>query len=177
MNRRWLAFFGVALAGAVLDVVTKSLVFSTWQLGETFPILPPVLSIQLTVNRGIAGGMFPSPVWMAVSLAAAPVISFVFLRRPAAFRGETLLGALILAGALGNGWDRLVLGHVRDWILVRPIPNFNLADAMLTTSVSILFLLWIRHDRRPVRDAGPAQAGEPHDGRLGDVGRDHGPRP
>ena len=177
MKRRWLAFFGIALAGAVLDILTKSIVFSKFDLGETVPVLPPILSIQLTVNRGIAGGMFPSPVWMAVSLLAAPVISYVFLRRPAAFRGETLCGALILAGSLGNGWDRLVLGHVRDWILVRPIPNFNLADAMLTTSVSVLFLLWMRHDRRPVRDAGPAQAGEPHDGGVGDVGRDHGPRP
>jgi signal peptidase II len=177
VKRRWLAFFGVALAGAVLDVLTKSIVFSRFDPGETVPLLGPLLSIQLTVNRGIAGGMFPSPVWAAVSIAAAPVLSFVFLGRPAAFRGERLCGALMLAGALGNGWDRLVLGHVRDWILVRPIPNFNLADAMLTTSVSVLFLLWIRHDRRPVRDPGPAQAGEPDDGGLGNVGRDHGPRP
>jgi len=177
VNRRWLSFFGVALAGAVLDVATKSLVFSRFELGETVPVVPGILSIQLTENRGIVWGLMPSPVWMAVSLAAAPVIAFVFLRRAPSCRGESLCGALILAGTLGNGWDRLVLGRVRDWILVRPIPNFNLADAMLTASVSVLFLLWMRHDRRPVRDAGPAQAGEPHDGGLGDVGRDHGPRP
>jgi signal peptidase II len=177
VNRRWLSFFGVALAGAVLDVATKSIVFSKFDPGETVRIVPGLLSIQLTVNPGIVWGLFPSAVWMVVSLAAAPAIAVVFLRRTPACRGETLCGALILAGTLGNGWDRLFLGHVRDWILVRPIPNFNLADAMLTTSVSVLFLLWILHDRRSVRDAGPAQAREPHDGGLGDVGRDHGPRP
>lgn len=177
MNRRWVAFFGLALAGAVLDVASKSMVFSRFDLGETLTLVPGILSIQLTVNKGIVWGLMPSPVWMAVSLAAAPAIAVVFLRRTPAFRGETLCGSLILAGTLGNGWDRLVLGHVRDWILVRPIPNFNLADAMLTTSVSVLFILWMLHDRRPVRDAGPAQAGEPHDGGLGDVGRHHGPRP
>ena len=176
MNRRWPLFFAVALTGAALDIATKSLVFSRYELGETLRLIPGVLSIQLTVNKGIAWGLFPSAVWMAVSLAAAPAIAFFFLRRPAGL-GETLCGSLILAGTIGNGWDRLLLGHVRDWILVRPIPNFNVADALLTTSVSILLLLWMRHDRRPVRDAGPAQAGEPHDGGLGDVGRDHGSRP
>ena len=176
MNRRWPFFFAVALAGAALDISTKSLVFSRYELGETIRLIPGLLSIQLTVNQGIAWGLFPSAVWMAVSLAAAPAIAFFFLRRPASL-GETLCGSLILAGTIGNGWDRLLLGHVRDWILVRPIPNFNVADALLTTSVPILLLLWMRHDRRPVRDAGPAQAGEPHDGGLGDVGRDHGSRP
>jgi signal peptidase II len=176
VNRRWPLFFAVALGGAALDIATKSLVFSRWELGETIPVIPGVLSVQLIVNKGIAWGLFPSAVWMAVSLAAAPAIAFFFLRRPSG-RGETLLGALILAGTVGNGWDRLLLGQVRDWILVRPIPNFNVADALLTTSVSVLSILWILHDRRPVRDAGPAQAGEPHDGRLGDVGRDHGPGP
>ena len=177
MNRRWPSFFAVALAGAVLDVLSKSLVFSRLGLGETVPLIPGFLSIQLTVNRGIVWGLFPSAVWLAVSLAAAPAIAFVFLRRTPACRGETLSGSFILAGTLGNGWDRLFLGHVRDWILLGPIPNFNLADAMLTTSVGVLFILWMLHDRRPVRDAGPAQAGEPHDGGFGDVGRDHGPRP
>jgi signal peptidase II len=177
VSRRWPLFFGVALAGAALDVATKSLVFSRVEFGEIVRVVPGLLSVQLATNRGIAGGLFPSPIWIGVSLAATPLIAWIFLRRAPAFRGEPLLGALILAGTLGNGWDRAVLGHVRDWILVRPIPNFNLADAMLTTSIFLLTLLWILHDRRPVGDAGPAQAGEPHDGGLGDVGRDHGPRP
>jgi signal peptidase II len=97
VNRRWLSFFGVALAGAVLDVATKSLVFSRFELGETVPVVPGILSIQLTENRGIVWGLMPSPVWMAVSLAAAPVIAFVFLRRAPSWPGRW--------GTAGTGWS------------------------------------------------------------------------
>jgi len=174
VNRRWLLFFGVALAGATIDVATKAIVFSRVDFGETLPVVPGLLWIQKAVNQGIAWGLFPSRVWAAVSIAAIPLIAWLFLRKKPSCGGETLCGALILAGALGNGWDRLFLGYVRDWILLRPIPNFNLADAMLTTSISVLSILWMLHDRRPVGKPGPAQAGESHDGRVGDVGRDHG---
>ena len=44
------------------------------------------------------------------------------------------LTAIILAGTLGNTWDRALLGYVRDWIVIPLIPNFNLADSMLTCS-------------------------------------------
>ena len=177
MKRRWPAFFGIALAGACLDVATKSLAFSSLSYGETRILLPKLLWLQLATNKGIAGGLFPSPVWILVSLAAIPLIAAAFLRQKAARRAETTCGAVILAGTLGNAWDRAVLGYVRDFIVLPAIPNFNAADAMLTCGIAVLSVLWMLHDRRPVRDAGPAQAGEPHDGGLGDVGRDHGPRP
>jgi signal peptidase II len=177
VKRRWAAFLGIALAGACLDVATKSLAFSRFPSGATTTLIPGLLSIQLAVNRGIAWGFFPSRAWLAVSLAAVPAIAWAFLRQKQSNRLETACGALILAGTLGNTWDRALLGHVRDFILVPFIPNFNLADSMLTCSIAVLSIFWMLHDRRPVGDARPAQARQSDDGGLGDVGRDHGPRP
>jgi len=116
-------------------------------------------------------------VWAYVSLAAVPLIAGVFLRRKSRGRLELVCGALILAGTLGNGWDRAVLQYVRDFLLIPLIPNFNLADAMLTCSIAVLSLHWILHERRPLRPVGPAEARQPDDGGVGDLGRDHGPRP
>jgi len=177
VSRRTAVFLGLALAGAVLDLGTKGLVFATLPLGSTTVLIPKLLSIQLTTNAGIAWGLFPSRIWGLVSVAAVPLIAWSFLKRRDARPAELRCGALILAGALGNGWDRVVLKSVRDFILVPWIPNFNLADAMLTCSVAVLFFLWILHDRRPVGEARPADPRQPDDGGVGDLGRDHGPRP
>jgi len=177
VSRRTAAFLAIALAGACLDLSSKAFVFSRFGPGTTTTLIPGLLRIQLTTNPGIAGGLLPSRAWGSVSAAAVPLIAFAFLRRREVGRTELLCGALILAGTLGNGWDRLARGSVRDWILVPWIPNFNLADAMLTCSVAVLCLIWILHDRRPLGDPRPAPAGEPHDGGVGDVRRDHGPRP
>jgi len=180
VSRRTAVFLAVALLGACLDLATKAFVFSHFSLRSTTVIIPRLLTFQLTTNPGIAWGLFPSRVWGIVSIVALPVIALAFLRRKDAGRAELACGALILAGAAGNAWDRVVLTSVRDFILLPwwPwMPNFNIADAMLSCSVSVLLLLWIRHDRRPVREARPAPAREPDDGGVGDVGRDHGPRP
>lgn len=177
MKVRWIAFLSLALGAAGLDIATKSIVFSTLGLGSTTVLIPRILAIQLTTNRGIAGGLLPSELWKFVSLAAIPLIAWIFVRSKRMRASERICGAFILAGTLGNTWDRVLLGSVRDFILFLGIPNFNLADAMLSCSVAALALIWIRHDRRPVGETGPAHAGEPDDGGVGNVGRDHGPRP
>ncbi|HVR83966.1 MAG TPA: signal peptidase II [Planctomycetota bacterium] len=180
MTRRAAVFLATALAGACVDLGTKSLVFAHFSRGATAVILPHVLTFQLTTNPGIAWGLFPSRAWGLVSLVALPIIALAFLKRKEARRTELFCGSLILAGAAGNAWDRVVLCSVRDFILLPwwPwMPNFNLADAMLSVSVCVLLLLWIRYDRRPVRQSRPAPAPQPDDGGFGDVGRDHGPRP
>jgi lipoprotein signal peptidase len=173
--RRCAAFLAIALGGAGLDLAAKAWVFAHYPSGSTTWLIPRLLAIQPATNAGIAWGLFPSRAWGWVSLLAAPLIAAAFLGRKS--RGERLCGALILAGTIGNGWDRLFLHSVRDFLLVPVIPNFNLADAMLTCSVAALSLIWILHDRRPVDQARPADALQPDDGGLGDIGRNHGPRP
>lgn len=177
MIGRCAAFLAAALAGAALDVATKSLAFSHCSPGDKTTLIPGVLYLQLATNRGIAWGLFPSGAWMWVSILSVPLIAAFFLRSKNPVRLQTAAGSLILAGAIGNAWDRVALGYVRDFILLPPIPNFNAADAMLNVGVALLLIGGFLHDRRPVRDAGPAQARQPDDGGVGNLGRDHGPGP
>ncbi|MGH9678216.1 MAG: signal peptidase II, partial [Candidatus Acidiferrum sp.] len=72
-----------------------------------------------------------------VSFAAAIAIVF-WSRQPAIARDRLLCAALglILAGALGNFYDRLVFGGVRDflhWDYLYDWPVFNIADTCLVT--------------------------------------------
>ncbi len=66
-------------------------------------------------------------------------------------RGETLTAialALILGGAIGNLIDRLVFGHVIDYIQVwlgsYPFPAFNIADAAISVGAALLILASFR---------------------------------
>ena len=58
---------------------------------------------------------------------------------------EPLALALILGGALGNLYDRIVHGHVVDFILVHWqqswfFPAFNIADSAITVGAALLIL-------------------------------------
>lgn len=63
--------------------------------------------------------------------------------------------ALLLAGALGNVADRLILGYVRDFVDLGFWPAFNVADACLTTSVVLLSLwAWLSSRKRGQAESG-----------------------
>ncbi len=53
---------------------------------------------------------------------------------------------LIIAGALSNMWDRIVLGGVFDWIMVRGFFSFNISDVMIV--IGILLLLKKSHQQK-----------------------------
>jgi signal peptidase II len=75
-------------------------------------------------------------------------------------RDETWLAlalALLLGGAIGNLWDRVLLGHVVDfvqvylpflpWRLFNPWPAFNVADSAISVGVVLLLLDTFRPGR------------------------------
>jgi signal peptidase II len=70
----------------------------------------------------------------------------VWLRRLPA-KGQSLLAAglsLILGGALGNVIDRVVFGHVIDFIRVHYeehyFPAFNVADSAISVGAALIIL-------------------------------------
>ena len=83
-------------------------------------------------------------------MASAVLISLLFSARGQ--RMFSLALALILGGAIGNLIDRLVLGHVTDFLLFYQggwaFPAFNLADCAITLGAILLIchelLPWLR---------------------------------
>ena len=73
--------------------------------------------------------------------------------------GTVALG-LVFGGAIGNQIDRISLGHVTDFVLVRLWddvywPTFNVADSAITVGVIVLacFIFWVlkKEDNRPAK--------------------------
>src|SRR5215469_5896868 len=166
---RLLLFGGIALGGLVFDLATKAMVFS--RIGpphsRIIPLIPRVLELQTSQNTGALWGLgagLPgsSLIFAGLSVVAAFIICYwLFFLGAASSRVLTVALGLIMAGALGNCYDRLVFGHVRDFVHFHVDPInfdcaiFNFADNMLVAGALTLVLYAMRPEARPA--AGPIE--------------------
>ena len=164
---RHLLFWSIALGGAAFDLVTKSLVFS--RVGpppaRPIPIVRPILEIHTSQNTGALWGFganIPgsSLIFAGLSVVAGLVILYyLFVLRAASSRALTVALGLIMAGAMGNCYDRLAFGHVRDFVHFQvqavgfDCAIFNFADNMLIAGAITLVLYALRPEKSP-----PAQS-------------------
>jgi len=143
-----LCWLWVTLGVFVLDRLAKHLALSDLSLdGGPLPLLPH-LNLSLAFNRGAAfsflGGASGWQIWFLslMALAASGIILYILARTPASRRGFSVALALILGGALGNFYDRIVYFSVIDFIDVYAgrwhWPVFNLADSAIC-----LGALWV----------------------------------
>jgi len=149
--RRWIA---LAAAIVVVDQVTKAAIQSTLEPGEAIAVLP-ILSIVLAFNTGAAFSFLAGgdgwQRWLFSGIAIAAAVFILWLIRQGGGRVYLAGLALILGGAIGNLVDRLLLGHVVDFILVHwrdwSYPAFNVADSAITIGAILLVVDSFRHRR------------------------------
>ena len=149
-------WLGIALAVIVIDQLTKAMIVAALQLGEAH-MVTPFFDIVRAHNRGAAFSFLNDASgwqrWFFVGLGVAAAGFIVWMLRR--HGGQRLFGwalALILGGALGNVIDRLVHGHVIDFLQVHwkshYFPSFNAADSAITIGAALLILDELRRVRR-----------------------------
>lgn len=119
-------------------------------------LIPHVLNLQLTYNPGAVFGLGKGNqgLFIVVSIIASIVVIWIAARTPARSWAALMALALILAGALGNLYDRYQFGAVRDMFHLLPSTRlwpwiWNIADAALMIGVGIMFVsIWLS-DRHP----------------------------
>jgi signal peptidase II len=143
------AIFGLGTAGAFLaDQYTKWQIVRHFDLHEAAPILHDRLALNYVQNRGAAFGFFSDfgrVFFLGISLVAVAFILYFFWKvRP----DQKLIAAslsLIFGGALGNLYDRFVLGYVVDFVEITihgrlQWPTFNVADVAICAGVAVLMI-------------------------------------
>ena len=143
----WLALSVLVI---LLDQLTKLYFQANLSLYQQVPVIPGILSWTLAYNPGAAFSFLADHSgwqrWFFAGIAAVvSVVLVVWLKRLRNDTWTAIALALILGGALGNLYDRLVLGHVIDFILVHwrqewYYPAFNLADSAITVGAVMLAL-------------------------------------
>jgi len=144
---RTLPFYVALVAGLVaLDQCIKYLVETRLVLQEMVEVLP-FLALYRTYNTGVAFSMFSSfsdTILVVVSLAVIAFILYLASRSTPEQWFARLGFALIIGGAVGNLIDRVVYGHVIDYIYfhtpVWSFAVFNLADVFITIGAIIVLL-------------------------------------
>lgn len=144
-----LIFWPLFIAGFVLDIWSKSAVF-TWlsKPGESYTVIKGFLTIVTAENAGAAFGIATGQhtLLVGVSIAALLVVLAVFLFSANERRIVHVALGLFAAGVCGNLYDRLFNdGLVRDFIDVvywpgRHWPAFNVADSLLCIAVALLIV-------------------------------------
>ena len=145
-----LAFWLALVVGLAADLLSKRLVFQ-WLGSKPIPrhvLLGKWLVIELHRNTGGVFGLLPGRgyVFVALSVVALGVVVWLLRgARPGQVLYPLALG-LVGAGALGNLFDRLAFGYVRDFIYVEIIrwPAFNVADTCICVAAGLLVLEMFR---------------------------------
>lgn len=143
--------FAIAALVIVFDQLTKHLTLAYIEYLDVSPVTP-FFYLTLRFNEGAAfsflAGAGGWQRWLFAALATVvSVVLIVWITRIYRQKGNTLEAlalALILGGALGNLYDRIMLGHVVDFIVLHyrehEWPAFNIADSAICIGAALLVL-------------------------------------
>ena len=172
----WLLFGSVAAAGALLDLLTKSLLFERLGMPGQQPgivVVPGMLTLETNLNEGALFGMGQGMGLLFAGVSVAAIAGVVAVMSRPATRSDpwlVLALALVTGGIIGNLYDRLGLPGlqwhaplarvgqpvlaVRDWIHfelegIIDWPIFNLADTWLAIGAALLMLVSLRTPPEP----------------------------
>ena len=150
-----LPWLGLALLIIVSEQLTKTLIIGSFELGDSRTVTS-FFNIVRVHNAGAAFSFLADASgwqrWFFVGLGLVATVAIVWmLKSHGGQRLFSLALSLILGGALGNVIDRLLHGHVIDflqfhWDWLAPIfpggyfPSFNIADSAITAGAVLLIL-------------------------------------
>lgn len=151
----------VSLPLYLLDQLTKYLVQA--HITDPVRVIPGFFDLVFVTNTGAAWGMFRDSnlFFIGLSIVALAVIA-ILSRQDNSGQALPRLGfSLLGAGILGNLTDRLVYGHVIDFLSfdlhvpgASPWPSFNVADSCICLAVGCFLLSSWQEMRAPARSSG-----------------------
>ncbi len=151
--------YGIAATVFLLDRITKAVILNQVSPWDIYVVIPGFFNIIHAENRGIAFGMLSNaesewPSFFLIGLTVlilALVATVLWQRGGKGLAGSTtgrLALALVMGGAGGNLYDRIVMGSVTDfldfYVSSYHWPTFNVADTAISVAVGLLILdLWL----------------------------------
>lgn len=143
-----------------LDQASKALIVANLHLGEVRPVIPGFFDLVHVANTGAAFGLFREfpHVFTTLKVVALVVILGLFLSRRLKSWPARATATLLLAGVAGNLTDRLLHGHVVDFLsfnlhvpFANPWPSFNVADSCISVAAVLLVIHSFRSPHPPGR--------------------------
>lgn len=144
--RSWWHWLAISAVVIVLDQITKQWVSQSLEVQDVIPVTS-YFNLVLAHNAGAAfsflagAGGWQRGFFSLIAMVAAVVIVHL-LRKHYGEKLFSLALVLILGGALGNLIDRVLFGHVIDfldfYVQAWHWPAFNVADMAITGGAGLL---------------------------------------
>jgi signal peptidase II len=142
-------WLGIAFIIVLIDQLTKITITRTFQLGEE-KVITSFFNLVLAYNKGAAfsflhdAGGWQRHFFTAIGIGAAAYIIYL-LKKHGGQRMFSWALTLVLGGAVGNVIDRVLYGHVVDfldfhWAGMGHFPAFNVADAAICIGAALFIL-------------------------------------
>ena len=150
----WL-LLGLALLVIAFDQFTKHLSLAYLEHLEVSPVTP-FFYLTLRFNEGAAFSFLAGAggwqrwlfAFLAIAVSGMLAVWITRIYRNKGITQEAVALALILGGALGNLYDRIMLGHVVDFLVLHyqtyEWPAFNIADSAICIGAALLILDMIK---------------------------------
>jgi signal peptidase II len=159
----------IALPLYMLDQITKWLVVQNFPLHSHKTIIPGFFELVHVTNTGAAFGSFSdsNAFFMILSFLVGAVMLYLFLKGSFKEPLSRLGAVLLLSGIAGNLTDRIVHGHVIDFLsfdlhvpFANPWPSFNVADSCICVAAGLFLLQSVLEGKRPA-PSHPGPGGRP----------------
>jgi len=148
-NKSGLSWLWLTVVVFLTDLLTKLFVINNFRLGESINILP-VFNFTYARNYGAAFSMLSDAGgwqrWLfgIIALSVSGLLIYWLRKQSFTQYWSNISYALILGGALGNLYDRIIHGYVIDFLHVywntSHFPIFNLADVWICIGAAMLVL-------------------------------------
>jgi len=157
----------IIVGGLFLDLLSKGIVENTMEYGQTVTVIPKLLNFSYTINKraafgsdfglsNLVGQSGTMVFFIIFTLIAVGFFGYMLFKQPKKGLLYRISLALVIAGALGNLYDRAFLGGVRDFIQIeylgmtifgsKTFAIFNIADACVVVGAIMLIVFLIFFD-------------------------------
>ena len=137
--------FGIIVILILLDQASKYWASITLLQNGPISLIPNVFEFSYTENRGVAFSMLQDQRWIFIPVSLLMTVALILMLLRSPMRKNKLFCSsviLIIAGAIGNLIDRILLGYVIDFLYFSLIdfPVFNVADCFVVIGAGLLFI-------------------------------------
>jgi signal peptidase II len=142
-----------------LDRISKVWIDRSLTLYESIPVIQDIFHITYVRNPGGAFGLLASRpgFFILANLLIIALLIYIYREIKPAPRVMTTAIGLLIGGALGNLYDRIMFGTVIDFLDFRIWPVFNVADIGIVLGTGLLAIFLLQESRsQPERKEGDA---------------------
>jgi len=146
----------LAVVFIIVDQVSKFIIVSTLELGDSITVIPGLLNFTRSHNDGMAFGIGSDAfrwIFIAVTLIVCAILIYLMFKPDFNNKLYFMSVSFIVSGGIGNLIDRLFNGYVVDFLALSFFPPIcNFADYCITagTVMLVIYILFFFDKKKKV---------------------------